>query len=364
MMFVFFRKHLSLTLQLVVFVFGVMTISALVFGSSFFVLERLGVLSFGNTRQGSPLFPLVGVVFICVLLGTALTALFSKKALQPIRKIIDVTRRVASGDFDANVTIKGVGELEELAQSFNKMTRELKNIETLRSDFTNSFSHEFKTPIVSILGFAKLLRDGRLNEAERREYLDAIITESERLTQLSSNVLFLSKVENTEIVSEQSKFRLDEQIRRVAVLMEPRWSKKDIIIEADLDEIRFSANEDLMEQVWINLLDNAIKFSNQGGAIYLSLRRITNVIEFIIRDNGSGMNTETKERVFEKFYQGDPSRSMSGNGLGLAIVKRVVMLCGGKIDVMSEPGKGSAFIVMLPVGAVIPEVGKIGGFVA
>lgn len=347
----FLKKRLNLAITLVMFVFGVMVATFLVVGFSAALLQHLGVISLSGPPGGDNgihLFPLFTLFGLCILLGTALTAFLSKKMLNPIRKVIAATHQVAQGDFDVQVNIKGIEELEELSQSFNKMTHELSSIETLRSDFVNNFSHEFKTPIVSIRGFAKLLKEKNLTEEERREYLDIIITESERLAELSTNVLNLSKYENIEIITDKSLFRLDEQIRKTIVLMEPKWSAKKITVNVELDNVIYSGNEDLTQQIWLNLLDNAVKYSHQGGLINITLENINDGIRLSIQDDGSGMDEQEKARIFDKFYQGDTSHAKAGHGLGLAIVKRIVALCGGDIGVQSEPGKGSVFTVLLP----------------
>jgi signal transduction histidine kinase len=351
----FLKKRLSLTITLVMFVFGVMMATFLVVGGITALLHFLGVISLSGHpvdeprgKNGHPLFSLFGLFGLCVLLGTSLAAFFSKKALNPIRKVIEATHKVAGGDFSVKVDLKGIGELEELSQSFNKMTQELSGIETLRRDFVNNFSHEFKTPIVSIRGFAKLLKENNLTDEERREYLDIIITESERLAELSTNVLSLSKYENLEIIADKVPFRLDEQIRRTLVLMEPKWSAKELTVDVDLENVIFNAKEDLIQQIWLNLLDNAVKFCGRGGSIHITLANADGGIRFIIQDDGPGMDDQTMARIFDQFFQGDTSHFKSGYGLGLPLVKRIVELCGGKIDVESEPGKGSIFIVVLP----------------
>jgi signal transduction histidine kinase len=347
------KKRLSLTISLVLFVFAVMIAALALTGLTVVILYKTGHLSFSipeniNRPRGTPYDSLFALLGLCIFLGTALTIFFSKKALDPIRKVIDATHKVAGGDFNVQVDIKGIGELEELSQSFNKMTQELASIETLRNDFVNNFSHEFKTPIVSIRGFAKLLKEGNLTEEEKQEYLGIIIAESERLAALSTNVLNLAKYENMEILTEKGSFRLDEQIRMAVVMTEPKWSAKGIAMNVELEEAVFMGNEDLTQQIWLNLLDNAIKFSEEAGLIRISLSQANGGICFTIEDNGAGMNETTKTHIFDKFYQGDTSRSIAGYGLGLAIVKQIVDLCGGTIEVRSEPGKGSTFTVFLP----------------
>lgn len=349
----FFKKRLSLAITLVMFVFGVMVATFFLIVGSIAILQHWDIISLTNHSLNSdegrhPLHSLLILFGLCVLLGTALTAFLSKKTLNPIRKVIAATHKVAGGDFSVKVDLKGIEELEELSQSFNKMTQELSSIETLRNDFVNNFSHEFKTPISSIRGFAKLLKENHLTEEERREYLDIIITESERLAALSTNVLILSKYENLEIIPDKAPFRLDEQIRKVIVLMEPKWSSKGINVNVELDKVVYCGNEDLTEQIWLNLLDNAIKFSDQSGLINITLKNINNEIQFAIQDNGPGMDDQTKAHIFDKFYQGDTSHSQKGYGLGLPLVKRIAELCGGNVGVQSRPGQGSLFTVVLP----------------
>ncbi len=344
------KKRWSLTISLVLFVFAVMMAAFLLVGLVTAILYYVGVISFENL-DGTSIFErwfFFLMILLCIVLGMALTFFFSKKALNPIRKVIVAIHKVAQGDFNVQVELKGIGELEELSQSFNKMTNELSSIETLRSDFVNNFSHEFKTPIVSLRGFAKMLKEGDLSEEERQEYLDIIIAESERLAVLSTNVLSMSKYENIEIIPDKTPFRLDEQIRRVILLMEPKWSRKELSVNVEMNEVTYKGNEDFTQQIWINLLDNAIKFSYQGGLISVSLISSNDGIRFTIQDDGAGIDEQTKARIFDKFYQGNTSHVIAGNGLGLAIVKRIMKLCSGTIEVQSELGKGSIFTVFLP----------------
>ncbi|MGR7911421.1 HAMP domain-containing sensor histidine kinase [Lysinibacillus capsici] len=303
---------------------------------------------FKNDNTGFPFFPLFAFSFFCILLGTALTIFFSKKALNPLRQVIDAIHQVANGEFTTKVDVKGVVELEELSTSFNKMTKELANIETLRSDFINNFSHELKTPIVSIRGFAKLLKNQNLTQDEREEYLDIILIESERLASLSTNLLTLSKYENLDIIPEKVPFRLDEQIRRTIVILEPKWSAKQLTMEVELESLFYHGNADLMAHIWLNLIDNAIKFSLPEGTIFVRLTKTNEGIQFSVKDQGIGMDEETIQRIFEKFYQGDSSHSSLGYGIGLALVARLVKLCEGSITIHSKPDKGSIFTAVLP----------------
>ena len=347
------QSRLGLTFSLVLFVFAILSAALLLAGLLISILHLTGALPLWEGARpeqahGGALRGIFALMAFSMFIGTVIAAFFSRKALNPIRRVVEATNKVAGGDFDVRVDIKGVFELEELSQSFNKMAHELSSVESLRRDFINNFSHEFKTPIVSIRGFAKLLRDGDLSDEEKKEYLEIIITESERLSGLATNILNLSKYEAIDIVTDKAPFRIDEQIRRAVALTEPKWSEKDLSVNIGLDEVIYNGNENLTQQVWINLLENAVKFSKQSGNIGISLMDGGETIYFSIQDDGIGMDAETRRHVFEKFYQGDRSHNNMGNGLGLTIVKRIVELCGGTIGVESDLGKGSVFTVNLP----------------
>lgn len=240
-------------------------------------------------------------------------------------------------------------EFERLSESFNRMAQELENTELLRSDFINNFSHEFKTPIVSLRGFAKILKNDSLTKEERDEYLDIIISESNRLSQLSTNVLNLSKIEKMSILSDMESFDLSEEVRQSVLLLESKWQNKNLELFIDMDELEYHGNKALLNQVWINLIDNAIKFSPQNGKIKLKLHRKKDQVVFQILDNGCGMDEETKNHIFDRFYQGDSSHTAEGNGIGLTVVEKIVHLHKGQIRVVSEAGIGTTFTVNLPI---------------
>ena len=170
----------------------------------------------------------------------------------------------------------------------------------------------------------------------------------ERLANMSSNILLLTKLENQQIVTNKTEYRLDEQLRSCILLLEKQWSAKEIDLSLNLDEVTFTGDEEMMSHIWVNLINNAIKFSPVGSVLELSCVRRERQIEVVVRDHGEGMSPETQKRIFEKFYQGDSAHATEGNGLGLSLVKRIVDLCGGRIEVASELGKGTAFTVYLP----------------
>ena len=348
-------KKISLAFSLVALVFVVMVLSIASAGLLAFLLYRAGLL---DMNQPEPMRGVYVLIYISLFMGLVIAALLSRRSVRPIRDMMEATSKVSKGDFSAEVSAKGsiVFELDALAGSFNKMVQELKGIETLRSDFVRNFSHELKTPIASISGFAQLLKKGNLSEEEKQEYLDSIIQESERLVGLSTSILNLSKVEHIEIVTEKSVYRLDEQVRLAILMLEPKWNAHNLNLELTLDEeIEICSNKHLIQQVWINLLDNAIKHSNSGGTLKVGLWHGEGEAVFRLEDQGCGMSEDTMRRMFDKFYQGDASRAAAGNGLGLTLVKRIVDLCEGTIEVESELNRGSVFTVRLPLGRVNGE---------
>jgi len=272
------------------------------------------------------------------------------RTLKPVRAMTEGTKKVAGGDFSVVIPISGNKrtELTELTESFNKMAQELSLINMLNNDFINNVSHEFKTPISSIQGFATVMLGTSLNE-EQKEYAEIIVHESERLTRLITNILKLTKLENQVIMTEQEQFLLDEQIRHSILLLQNEWTNKNIEMNISLSEISCIANAQLIQQIWHNLLGNAIKFSSENGRIDVSCHIQNDDAIVSIKDYGIGMDRTTLTHAFDKFYQGDKSHAGEGNGLGLSLVKRIVELCGGTIDVKSERGNGSEFIVRLPL---------------
>ncbi len=328
-------------------IFILLTLTMIISNIVIVFLSKHGLIF--NPAEAS-LFPfLLQTGIISILIGTVLTLSIGHLPLRPVNTLIQAIHAVSKGDFQTKIYIEHPQEFKELSHCFNRMTEELAGIEMLRSDFINNFSHEFKTPMASILGFAKLLKKGDLTPEEQAEYLDIIIEESKRLTELSTNILNLSKVESMCLLTDFTTFNIAEQIRESVVLLESKWNKKEISFDFDLKELQFNGNEQLLKQVWMNLIDNAIKFSPSKSEIALSLTANNNFIKVAVKDCGPGVDKKTQHKIFEKFYQGDTSHSSEGNGLGLSLVKKIVELHHGTITVKSHPGQGSIFIVTLPV---------------
>lgn len=288
------------------------------------------------------------VLLACIVVGAVVSFVVGGVPLKPIRQIISATNRLAAGDFSVRLDIERPSEMKALSDSFNRMAQELGGIELLRTDFINNFSHEFKTPIVSIKGFAELLRCADLTDEERAEYLDIIIRESSRLAALATNVLNLSKVENQEIVSDRTAFNLGEQLRRSVLMLQNRWEEKGLALTVEVEELSCTGSPELLSQVWLNLLDNAVKFTPAGGTIAVSLAAEGGMAVCRIADNGPAIAPDQLPHIFDKFYQGDLSHAAPGNGLGLAVAKRIVELHRGTIGCTSTPAS-TEFTVRLPL---------------
>lgn len=309
------------------------------------LLHHAGVI---NLNHQSLLIPLISLAFISLIVGTAASFFISSLFLNPFRKLIDAMNKMAQGDYSVRLDLNQNEELRQISDSFNRMAKELSSTEILRSDFINSFSHEFKTPLLSIKGFASLLKKKQLDDKQREEYLDIIIDETNHLTELSTNVLNLTKLENTEILTHYDDVQLDEQIRKCILFLQPKWETKQISFDLDLSEIIIKADASLLKQVWINLLDNAIKFSYDHSTIHVMLIKTQENISVMIKDEGIGMTQDQLKHIFKKFYQADQSHYEGGNGLGLSVVKRIVELHHGSVHAESFPDQGSCFTVILP----------------
>lgn len=341
------KRHSTIWLRFASIVFLTILTVFLVITAIWFLLFELNVIEVSPHERKVPVLLLL---FGSLLLGGTVTLYVGKTIIKPIKKMSDAFREVSNGNFAVRVPEdERIDEILEMAKQFNAMTYDLSHIETLRTDFVANVSHEFKTPISSIEGYATLLQNPALSEEKRLRYTQKILENSRRLSNLTSNILLLSKLENQEIVTDKTQFRLDEQIRKTILLLEDKWTKKNIEFNLDLPLQIYYGSEKLLEQVWYNIIDNAIKHSPTGGVIEIRVKNEQSFVSVEIKDRGEGMTEEVMKHIFEKFYQGDSSRKEEGNGLGLALVKRIINICNGKISVQSTHGYGSTFSVELPI---------------
>lgn len=336
-------KRLSVMFSLLTLL--TLTLTILFSSLLIFLLILAGVFSEQNRTI---IFFIVAVVSI--LVGTIISNCAGRHPLTAIIAMSNAAREVARGNFnirlDENSQIK---ELQEMAHNFNLMAKELAGTELLRTDFIENVSHEFKTPLSAIEGYATLLQKKELDEKKRQEYTKKILHNTHRISSLTSNILLLSRLENQEIGIQKESFCLDEQIREIILFLEEGWTEKNLELDIDLESVIYYGNKELLEHVWQNILSNAIKFTPENGKISIRLSQKGNFLTASIADNGIGMSEEIKQRIFEKFYQGDRSRSSCGNGLGLALVKRIIDLHRGNISVYSKEQEGSIFTIALPL---------------
>ena len=300
---------------------------------------------------------LPAALIICSLLtivsGALLLAWEAGFYIRPAQSVVEATGRIAKGDFAVRVprpeNLVSTEEGVQLIANFNRMAKELQSIDHMQKGFTGSVSHEFKTPLSSIVGFSEILLEGGLSEEERQEYTGLVHEEALRLSRLAENLLRLSRLDAQAIVMRHEDIVVDEQIRQCVILLAERWEAKDISFSLDLSALPIESDPDMTKQVWLNLIDNAVKYSEAGSTIHITGELIASSICVRIRDEGIGIPADKQAHIFERFYQCDESHQEKGHGLGLSIVKRILELLGGQIDCRSQLGKGTEMVVALPL---------------
>lgn len=314
------------------------TVTALFMRSSTFNdLSKVHLSQFEEFRE---LRTRMSVTFLfSLIVGSLIILMAVKSIVKPIKKLSKASKEVASGNFDIQMKVESQDELGRLTEDFNLMVTELNNLDQMRNEFVSNVSHEFKTPITSIKGYAKLLKKKELDQAEHDEYADIIVTESERLSLLSSNLLKLSTLDSRAIQTHRTRFSLDEEIRKVILILEPQWARKEIDLDVELEDIVIEGDKQLLYEVWMNLIQNAVKFSKDKGAVSIKLDKKGHKIYFRTVNSSANLSIGEPGRVFERFYKGDPSRSTEGSGLGLAIAKKIIDAHGGGIKVESGDEK-------------------------
>ncbi len=317
-----------------------------------------GLIVFMNRVRWNELVQTIVPMIYWGVVAVGLT-LFTRKKMkttyeEPLHKMAEATRKVSEGDFSVYVptihTADKLDYLDIMIMDFNKMVEELGSIETLKTDFVSNVSHEMKTPIAIIKNYAQLLRVGQVSKEQEKEYAKNIEQAAARLSSLIGNILKLNRLEHQRIMPEVETYDVCRQLCESIFLFEDALEEKGIEWEADIEDIvLIKADANLMELVWNNLLSNAVKFTDRGGSITIRQTSDEDHIRISVSDTGCGISKESMKHIFDKFYQGDTSHSAEGNGLGLALVKRVLELMDGEIQITSEEGKGSTFLVTLPV---------------
>lgn len=295
-------------------------------------------------------FLIVSIILLSlsVLTTSIVLGFIVKNLLSGIKVLGEAMEKASQGDFSCKVNIQGPSELKYLGDTFNQMLDDLSSIEMLKNDFISNFSHEFKTPLSSIKGFVNLINKGNITKDEEKKYLTIISTEIERISSLANNTLLLSKLNTETKVSSLQTVKVDETVREAIILLAKNLEDKNIVLITDLQSVNIKTNHDYLKQILINLISNAIKFTEKDGEIVINTYKEDDNAKIMIKDNGIGMSEETKKKIFDNYYQGDTSHSKEGYGLGLSIVKRIISLLEGNIEVDSTLNEGSTFIITLP----------------
>lgn len=317
-----------------------------------------GIIVFLNAASLSDPVQVLLPIAYWSLVALALTIFTRYKIVKtydkPMKALAEATDRVAHGDFSVFIptlhTADRLDYLDLMFLDFNKMVAELGSIETMKTDFISNVSHELKTPLAVISNYAQMLQGDNLSAEQRQEYLDTILSNVRRLSELVANILKLNKIENQVIKQVAAPYDLCGQLSECALLFEDAWEGKglDFVFETE-ERAVICADREMMSIVWSNLLSNAIKFTPEGGRVRLVQTSDEESVTVTVSDTGCGMRQETMTHIFEKFYQGDTSHSTAGNGLGLALALRILQLSGSTITVTSRLGEGSAFAVRIPV---------------
>lgn len=337
------KYHFSIDLYLII-------INLLVFAGVTIVSSLVSALLYRFFHLTLQVPEAVYTVILSIAMGGVVSVFLYRKILAPISALSKAMSRVAAGDFDVVLASKSkIDELQKLYDDFNLMVKELSATETLKTDFVSNVSHEFKTPLAAIEGYATLLQGDTALTLNQKECTEKILFSTKRLSDLVSNILLLSKIENQAIPAKPVSFRLDEQIRQAIVVLEPKWAEKEIDLAADLEVVTYTGNESLLFHVWMNLIGNAIKFNPVGGSMRICLKASEQNVLISVQDSGCGISETDMKRIFDKFYQSDTSHKDEGNGLGLALVNRIVSIHQGHIEVENCQEGGCKFTVVLPI---------------
>ncbi|MBQ0001216.1 MAG: HAMP domain-containing histidine kinase [Clostridiales bacterium] len=290
----------------------------------------------------------LGTLLIALIIFIILFAVSYNRRKKSLIILTEGIEKVAKGDFSTRIPVSKRDGMNQVYQDFNSMIEELEQVQVLRKDFINSFSHEFKTPIASINGFSSLMLEKELPREEQKMYLKIIEEESERLSTMTKNTILLTKLSSSELISRKEYYDLGEQLRQCSILLSKEWISKGLEFGGEFPEIRFYGNKELMQHLWINLINNAIKYTPSGGEINVTLSGQGKMVKVQVEDTGTGMDEETVKHIFDAYFQGDAAHANPGLGLGLSIAHEIVRVNDGRIEVASTPGEGTTFTVYLP----------------
>ncbi len=336
-----FLKPAKITLiVLIVWVIGMFV------GVSITNFINANLIASGEVRN---FFIILVFILISACIAFLITFFVTGSQAKMVEAFTECIDKIAEGDFTTQISPIGKNNyMNSVIVNFNNMVKQLNSITLLRNDFISSFSHEFKTPIVSIKGYAELIKDSGVLKGEQNEYINIIIEESKRLTKLSDNTMLLLKLDSQTSFADKKKFYVNGQIENSILLFDNLLKEKNIEVETHLSRAQIESSPDFIKEIWINLINNAVKYSKNGGKIIVTCSNVGKTVVVTVEDDGIGMSEQTKSMAFNKFYQQDGSKKGQGLGLGLTIVKRIIDIANGQINVESELGKGTKFTVVLP----------------
>lgn len=296
---------------------------------------------------------------LALALAFVFVYLMTYQMMKPLRSMSAATRSFAKGDFSYRVNVKGSDEMAELAAAFNAMAQSLATIEASRRNFVANVSHELKTPMTTIGGFIDGILDGTIPPEKEAYYLKIVSDEVKRLSRLVKEMLNMSKIEAGEMKIKPTRFDISEKLFRILVSFEQTVNQRRIEIRGfeDLQGITIEADDDMIHQVIYNLIDNAVKFTDDGGYIHITAKTDGDFVVVSIKNSGEGISSEELGRIFERFYKVDKSRSkdVKSTGLGLYIVKNIIEMHGGTIKADSVKGEYSEFTFRLPLKFEFPK---------
>ncbi|MFT8323304.1 MAG: HAMP domain-containing sensor histidine kinase [Bacillus sp. (in: firmicutes)] len=301
-------------------------------------------------HQMNYLFILASIISIVI---TGLFAYYlSKRITAPLREMNQVALQIAKGQFDQRVKIRTRDELGELGETFNYMAQELAGMDQMRKDFVANVSHDLRSPLTSIHGFVRAFLDEAVPNERKLYYFTIMKEQTERMIKLVNDLLDMARLEAGQLEIRTVIFNLSELVRQVVARMEPEFVNKKLnveLISEELQDIYVFADPDRIDQVIVNLIQNALQFSSPDSSVEVLLKKEEQAV-VSIRDYGPGISQEDIESIWERFYKADKSRTKKvGTGLGLAIVKHILSLHQSDIQVESEVGKGATFTFMLPI---------------
>ncbi len=338
-------NHIKFSILVGICTFIMLTLVTCLSTLIYLLIKETGFIN----NENNNLVWVIVYALVCTIPGSILSVIIIQGPAKKTLKLLNAMKKIADGDYSVRLSTKSKREATvNIVDMFNHMAEQLGSTEIMSHDFINNFSHEFKTPIASINGFAKLLKNNNLEENEKQDCLDIIISETERLSNLSASILTLSKLERQTIVTDKTDFNLSEQIRLTIATLYPEWAEKKLAVDFSAKEVNINGNYGMLGQVWINLIENAVKFSPENSTISLTLsEKGQKEVIFTITNYGKNISEEKADRIFDKFYQSDISHATMGNGLGLAMAKRIIQLHGGLIELTQNADNLITFTVTL-----------------